>query len=144
MVTYTLNQQPVARRTYDGASDAAKLMSELFVRLLELDEQKHDAAAGLVRRLATLADLSPRAFRLVLRCGSGDTSSVLASYEEQAEHAGVLRQTLHWRFAEDVKKIKLCFPEIAAMLVEYRESVAHREEPMSAADGLRQAMEKAE
>lgn len=144
MVTYTLNQQPVARHRYDGASESAKLMAETFERLLELDEERHDSAANLVRRLATLADLSPRAFRLVLRFGSGDTSALVSSYEDQAEHAGVLRQTLHWRFNEDVKRIKLCFPELAAMMQEYRDHIPNKEGPISAADGLRQAMEDRE
>jgi hypothetical protein len=144
MVTYTLNQTPVHKNRYDGASEAAKVMSELFERLLELDQLKHDSAANMVRRLATLADLSPRGFRLVLRVGSGDTAAVLSSYEEQAEHAGVLRQTLHWRFAEDLKKIAYCFPEIATMLQEYRNHIPNKEGPMSAADGLRQAMEDRE
>lgn len=143
-ITYTLNQVPVQRNRYDGASDGAKIMSEVFERMLELDEQRHDSAANLVRRLATLADLSPRAFRLVLRVGSGDTASLLASYEEQAGNAGVLRQTLHWRFAEDIKKVKLCFPEIAAVLQEYRDHIPNKEGPMSAADGLRAAMEDRE
>ena len=39
MVTYTLNQQPVHRIRYDGASDSAQLMSEGFERLVEREEQ---------------------------------------------------------------------------------------------------------
>lgn len=141
MVTYTLNRQPVARHKYDGASDSAKLMAEVFERLVEMEECKRSQAGMLVRRLATLADLSPSAFVMVLRFGSGDTSALLASYEEQAVNRGCTRQAVHWQWQQDLKAIKLCFPEIEALMREYRESVGHREGALSAADGLRQAME---
>jgi len=110
VVTYTLNRQPVHRLRYDGASEAAKVSCEMFERLLELDTLKHDSAANLVRRLATLADLSPSAFRLVLRAGSGDTGSILASFEDQARDRGKTRQALHWEWQEDVRRIRMVFP----------------------------------
>ena len=139
MVTYTLNRQPVARHKYDGASDSAKLMAEVFERLIEMEEAKRSQAGMLVRRLATLADLSPSAFVMVLRFGSGDTSALLSSYEEQAANRGCTRQAVHWQWQQDLKAIKLCFPEIEALMREYRESVGYREGAMSASDGLRSA-----
>jgi hypothetical protein len=116
----------------------------MFERLLELDTLKHDSAANLVRRLATLADLSPSAFRLVLRAGSGDTASILASFEQQAVDRGKTRQALHWEWQEDVRRIRMVFPEVAAVLVELRETIKHREDAMSSADGLREAMRQQE
>jgi len=142
VITYTLNLQPVSRTRYDGASDEAKLMAEVFARLIEMDDIKMDAAASLVRRLATLADLSASGFGLVLRFGSGDTGAILQSYEQQAERRGVTRQALHWQWSNDLRTIKLCFPEVAALLAEYRANVSHKEGPMSAADGLRDALEQ--
>lgn len=141
MVTYTLNQQPVFRARYDGASDSAKLMSEMFERLLEIEEAKKGQAAALVRRLATLSDLSDGAFRMVLQFGSGNTRALLASYEEQRQKRGCTRQAIHWQWQQDLKAIRLCFPELEALMREYRESVERKEGAMSAADGLRQAME---
>jgi hypothetical protein len=140
VITYTLNLQPVYRARYDGASDSAKLLSEILERLLEMDEIHRDSAAGLVRRLATLADVSPSGFAMVLRFGSGDTGAIVQSYEQQSEHRGLTRQALHWQWANDLKAIALCFPEIAALLREYRLNIAHHEAPMSSADGLRDAM----
>lgn len=142
MVTYTLNQTPVHRNRYDGASDSAKLMAEIFERLLEVEEQKLDSAADLVRRLATLADLSKGAFRTVLHFGSGDTGALLASYEDQVADKGVTRQAAHWRWQQDLKAISFTFPEVAQLMREYRESVGHKEGAMSAADALRDAKER--
>jgi hypothetical protein len=141
MVTYTLNQVPVARVRYDGASDEAKLMAEVFERLLEMDEAKHGSAGALVRRLATLADLSPHAYLIALQFGSGNTGALLSSYEQQAANRGCTRQAVHWQWQQDLKAIGLCFPELAELMRNYRETVRHKEDAMSAADGLRQAME---
>lgn len=144
MVTYTLNQQPVHRIRYDGASDSAKLMSEVFERLVEMEEQKKGQAGALVRRLATLADLSTGAFRMVLEFGSGNTRALLASYEEQATNRGCTRQAVHWQWQQDLKAIKLCFPELEALMREYRKSIESKEDPLSAADGLREAQQATE
>lgn len=141
MITYTLNQQPVHRAKYDGASDSAKLMAEVFERLTELEDEEMGQAGALCRRLGTLADLSPRAFVILLRFGSGDTGSLLASYEDQVQNRGVTRQCAHWQWQQDLKAIKYTFPEVAALMAEYRSSVRHHEDSLSSADGLRQAME---
>lgn len=144
MITYTLNKSPVHRTRYDGASEAAKILAETFERLLELDAAKRESAAKLVRNLATLADLSPSAFRLVLRFGSGDTGSILASYEEQAANRGCTRQAVHWQWQQDLRAIRLTFPEVAEVIAASRASVGHHEDAMSSADGLRQAMDRRE
>jgi hypothetical protein len=115
-------------------------MAEVFERLVELDEQKHDSAAGMVRRLATLADLSPDAFRTVLRFGSGDMTSVLLSYADQTKAGGVTRQALHYRWQEECRAVRLVFPEIAQLMQEARESISHKEGAMSSADALRSSM----
>jgi hypothetical protein len=38
----------------------------------------------------------------------------------------------------------MVFPEVAAVLVELRETIKHREDAMSSADGLREAMRQQE
>ena len=141
MITYTINSVPTARMTYDGASDSAKLQSEVFERLIEMDEIKLDSGADLCRRLATLADLSPVAYRLVTQIGSGQTRSVMESYERMTEDRGITRQQLHWEFGREVKKIGFVFPELFALLTEYRQMSEHHEEPMSSADQLRSISE---
>lgn len=142
MVTYTLNRTPVHRNRYDGASDSAKLMAEICERLLEVEEAKLDSAADLVRRLATLADLSKGAFRMVLHFGSGNTGALLASYEEQVAAKGITRQAAHWRWQQDLKAISFTFPEVASLMKEYRDSIGHREDAMSAADAMRDATQR--
>lgn len=145
MVTYTLAQTPVAPvRRVDGASEEARIMSEIFERLLEIEQTKLGEAKVFIRRLATLADTSERAFVMVLRFGSGDTGALLRSYEDQVAKRGVTRQCAHWQWQEDIRAVKYTFPEIAALLSEYRETVKHREDGMSAADGLRAAMDRTE
>lgn len=145
MVTYTLAQTPVAPvRRVDGASEEARIMAEICERLLEIEDEKFGEAKALVRRLATLADTSERGFLMVLRFGSGDTSALLASYEEQVQRRGVTRQAAHWQWQQDVAAIRLCFPAVASLLQEYRESVRHREDALSTADGLRAAMDRGE
>jgi hypothetical protein len=145
VVTYTLAQTPVAPvRRVDGASEEARIMSEIFERLLEIEQTKLGEAKVFIRRLATLADTSERAFVMVLRFGSGDTGALLRSYEEQVAKRGVTRQCAHWQWQEDIRAVKLTFPELAELLAEYRETVKHREDGMSAADGLRAAMDRTE
>ena len=108
MITYTLNQVPVSPTAkFDGASEAARIVAEVFERLCEIEEDKHDAAAGLVRRLATLADLSPDAFRTVLRFGSGDMTTVLLSYADQTErdHAALEKAWRAGRLVADTEAV---------------------------------------
>jgi hypothetical protein len=141
VVTYTLNKTPVVPTRYDGASDSAKLTAEIFERLLELEELKQNRGAALVRRLATLADLNLRGFRMVLQFGSGNTLGLLSSFDEQTENRGCTRQAVHWQLDQQLKAIRLCFPEIETLIRDYRGSVRHQEDALSSADGLREAME---
>lgn len=143
MVTYTLAKTAVAPvRRVDGASEEAKLMAEIFERLLELESIRFRASADMVNRLATLAQLSERAYVMCLRFGSGDTAAILASYEEQVRKRELTRQAVHWQWGEDIRAIRFGFPELAEVLLEYRDTVKHREDGMSAADGLRAAMDR--
>jgi len=138
VITYTINRIPVARAVYDGASDAAKVQSEIFERLLELNEFKFDSAADLCRRLATLADLSPVSFKLVLKLGSGDTSAIMQSFEDMSVERGRTRQSLHWEFNKEIDKIKFVFPKIAELLLEYRQSIDNKEHAKAKADILKE------
>lgn len=137
MITYTINRQPVYCAAYDGASDSAKLTSEIMERLVELDGQGVRSAADLCRRLGTLADISPAMFLIVLRVGSGDTSAITQSFADMARGTGRTKQALHYEFGKEIERVALVFPKIAALLLDYRQSLDHHEEPRSDADGLR-------
>ena len=143
MVTYTLAQTPVSPvRKVDGASEEARIFAEVCERLLEIEDAKFGEAKALVRRLAVLADISERGFLLVLRFGAGDTGALVASYEEQVAKRGVTRQAAHWQWQQDLKAISFTFPEVAALMREYRETISHKEGAMSAADALRQSTQR--
>ncbi len=137
MITYSLGRTPINRPSAAATSEAAKLLSEICERLIELDEVKHSEGAALVRRLATIADLSPSAYRTVLHVGCGQVGAVVSSYEQQVKGRGLTRQALHWQWAQDQKAIKAIFPQLATMLQDLRDTVAHHEETMSAADAMR-------
>jgi len=137
MITYSLRRTPVNRPSAAASSEASKLLSEICERLIELDEVKHSEGAALVRRLATIADLSPSAYRTVLHVGCGQVRAVVSSYEQQVKGRGLTRQALHWQWAQDLKAIKAIFPQLATMLQELRDTVVHHEETMSAADAMR-------
>lgn len=137
MITYSLGRTPINRPSAAATSEAAKLLSEICERLLELEEVKHSEGAALVRRLATIADLSPSAYRTVLHVGCGQVDAVVASYEQQVKGRGLTRQALHWQWLQDQRAIKAIFPQLASMLQELRDTVGHHEETMSAADAMR-------
>ena len=137
MITYTINRQPVYTATYDGASDSAKLTAEIMERLVEIDECEVRSAADLCRRLATLADLSPTMFMVVLRVGSGDVSAVTQSFSEMAEKTGRTRQALHYEFGKEVAKVSIVFPKLATLMLDYRQTIDHHEDARSDADGLK-------
>ena len=137
MITYTINRQPVYIATYDGASDSAKLTAEIMERLVELDECDVRSAADLCRRLATLADISPRMFMIVLKVGSGDVSAVTQSFSEMADGTGRTRQALHYEWGKEVAKVAMVFPRLATLMLDYRQTIDHHEDARSDADGLK-------
>ena len=137
MITYSINRQPVFTAAYDGASDSAKLTAEIMERLIELDSLDVRGAANLCRRLATLADISPALFLTVLRIGSGDTSAITDSFSDMARGTGRTKQALHYEFQKDIERVGFVFPEIAALMLQYRQSIDHHEDPKSNADGLK-------
>ena len=137
MITYSLGREPVSRRTQEAASAEAKLFSEICERLIELDELKHTESLALIRRMATLGSLSYSAYITMLHAGCGQIDAIVSSYEEQTEGRGVTRQALHWNWAKDQRAIKRTFPMLAEVLQTRRDSVAHHEDAMSAADAMR-------
>lgn len=142
MITYSLRGEPVARQGVSAMSDEARLMSEVFERLIEIEAEKKGRGGALVRRLATIADLSPSAFRTVLHVGCGQVHAVVASYEEQARNRGLTRQALHWQWSQDMRAIRQVFPALAGMLQDLRDSVAHHEDTVSPADALRSSTDR--
>ena len=137
MITYSLRGEPVARQGAATLAAETALMSEIFERVLELEQLKKGRGGALVRRLATIADLSPSAFVTVLHVGCGQVEAVVSSYEDQARGRGLTRQALHWQWGQDQRAIAAVFPALAQMLQELRDTVAHHEDAMSAADALR-------
>jgi hypothetical protein len=121
-VSITINREPISRGSYDGASDLAKIQAEIFERLVEIDAIKLDRGADLCRRLAALYDLSPFAYRMVLRVGSGDISSIVSSYEDMRAQRGVTKQAVHYELTAEIDKIRYLFPEVAAALHQYRDN----------------------
>ena len=140
MITYTINRQPVYTATYDGASDSAKLTAEIMERLVEIDECEVRSAADLCRRLATLADLSPPLFLVVLKVGSGDVSAMTQSFSEFAEKTARTRQALHYEWGKEVAKVAMVFPKLATLMLDYRQSIDHHEDTRSDADGLKDVL----
>jgi hypothetical protein len=137
VITYSLGQVPVSRNDIATSSDAAKLMAEIFERVLELEELKKGGGVGLIFRLANIGGKSTSALATVLHVGCGQVDKVLCSYEEQVRIRGLTRQAMHYKWQQDRDAIKACFPELAKMLQELRDSVEHHEDAMSAADAMR-------
>lgn len=104
-------------------NDSAKLTSEIFERLVELDECEVRSAADLCRRLATLADVSPTMFMATLRFGSGDVGAVTQSFADMARSTGRTRQALHHEFKRELEKVQLVFPQLAALMIEARYAI---------------------
>ena len=118
--------------TYDGArSDSAQLSAEIMERLVELHELRMTSAADLCRRLGTLADIAPTLFLVTLRFGSGDVSAVRKSFEEMAKDRAFTRQFLHWDWHEEIAKVRDVFPELAQLMIDYRQATdeGERREP---------------
>jgi hypothetical protein len=138
-ISITINREPVQRIAFDAASDAAKLQSEIFERLIEMDGLHHDQGACLCRRLATLADLSAYAYRMVLHVGSGDLAGVLASYESMAQARGLTKQAVHYELNAELKKIAFLFPEISTVLHQYRDHATRHNRVQSDHESAQQA-----
>ena len=115
-------------------------MAEMFERLLEMEEIKRGSGARLIGRLTVLSEQSLDSFKTVLRFGSGDLTTVLFSYADQTAGDGVTRQAWHYRWQEQQRLIRSVFPEVAALMQEARDSIAHKEGAMSSADALRSSM----
>ena len=132
MITATYDRAANVASSYDGArSDAGRLSSEIMERLVELHELKITSAADLCRRLGTLADLSPTMFLVTLRLGSGDVSAVRQSFGEMAAKTGRTRQALHYEWAHEIERVRLVFPALAQLMVDYRQATdeGDRREP---------------
>ena len=136
MITATYDRAENVASSYDGArSDAARLSAEIMERLVELHELRMTSAADLCRRLGTLADLSPTMFLVTLRLGSGDVSAVRQSFGEMAAKTGRTRQALHYEWAHEIERVRLVFPALAQLMVDYRQATdeGERREPESQA-----------
>ena len=123
MITATYDRASNVATSYVGArSDAGRLSAEIMERLVELHELRMTSAADLCRRLGTLADIAPTLFLVTLRFGSGDVSAVRKSFEEMAKDRAFTRQFLHWDWHEEIAKVRDVFPELAQLMIDYRQA----------------------
>jgi len=130
VITATYDRAATFDASYDGArSDAGRLSAEIMERLVELHELRMTSAADLCRRLGTLADLSPTMFIVTLRLGSGDVSAVRQSFGEMAAKTGRTRQALHYEWAHEIERVRLVFPALAQLMIDYRQATDEAERP---------------
>ena len=128
MITCSITVTVRADDTVVGSSEAAKITSEIFERLVELEENEVRSAADLCRRLATLADISPTMFLLTVRFGSGDVSAVTESFADMAAKTGRTRQALHYEFGRELDKVGVVFPQLAKLMHEQRYATDQKSE----------------
>lgn len=127
--------------TFRAAHQLAPLAAEICERLDEMEEVKDCSAADFVRRLAVVAEHSPRAFKIVVQLLSGNDQP-LRSFADQAEHrGGCTKQKIHLEWEAACARIRRVFPELSEQLVAMRTSALAHEDPMSREDALRAADE---
>tara|TARA_R110001632_G_C11225167_1_gene405945 strand:+ start:415 stop:858 length:444 start_codon:yes stop_codon:yes gene_type:complete len=103
--------------------ETACIIAEIAERLTELEEKRITGAVDFIQRLALIASISPRMFRHVVAILHGDTLNVVESFEVQAGKRRVLKkQTLHCEWAIEIEKVRVVFPDIAAILQDLRDA----------------------
>lgn len=108
-------------------SDDAALVAEIAERLIELEDLRAGYGADFVRRLSELYIASPDGFRSTLELLHGNTSATGQSFSEASSRLGVKKQTMHWRWNKQVKKVGAAFPELAHALSDQRKHWKHGE-----------------
>ena len=144
MITAALNTVTVSPYSHVERGDTAKLAciaSEIAERIGEMNELRFGSGTDLVLRLASVARHDAGAFTLLVAVLHGQVEAILDSYAAQGSRTGREKQTMHYRLMRELDTLREVFPEAAAMLDQIRESVKHHEDPQSAADAVRGAME---
>jgi hypothetical protein len=115
--------------TDEPRSHLAALAGEVAERLSEMEEIQPGASADLCRRLATLWQLCPKmGYGLTLAALRGDTDELCRSFESWADQRGCKKQTVHYEWHADLRRIRTVFPELEAALFTLRDQLTHRAE----------------
>jgi len=149
MITAALNTVTVSPRRYIDNGEVAKLAalsSEIAERLEEMHEIQWGAGLNLVHRLSTMAKgngsvQGPDQFNIAVAILHGNIGKVLDSYAVQGDDRERSKQVVFHQVRVALSTMADVFPEAATAINQIRESVKHHEDPQSAADVVRGAME---
>lgn len=144
MITAALNTvtvSPYRQRDFGEAAELARIASEIAERIDEMNALRFGAGTDLVTRLAGVARVDVGAFVLIVAVLHGQVETILDSYAAKGSKTGREKQTMHYRLMRELDTLRDVFPEAATMLDQIRESVKHHEDPQSAADVVREAMQ---
>lgn len=144
MITAALNTVTVSPYSHVERGDTAKLAciaSEIAERIGEMNELRKGSGTDLVLMLAGVARRDADAFCVLVAVMHGQVEAMLDSYAAQGAATGREKQTMHYRLMVELENLGATFPGAARVLNAIRESVRHHEDPKSAADVVRGAME---
>ena len=113
----------------------SQIVAEIAERLVEMEGVKIYAGVDLVRRLAVIAERSPRLFRPTCAALSGDVIEVVNSFAVQAARRGLTKQAIHVEWHQEIARMNEYLPELGAALQELRDR-ADNHEVGKAADGM--------
>lgn len=116
-----MNSSPLLTVDSDQPPTLAPILSEICVRLIEMDEIKALSSVRLVASLFRLSCDSVPAYRLLLAISTSDDDAV-SSYANAAASRGISRQAAHKDFHIQLAHIERHFPQIAVHINHLRES----------------------
>jgi len=99
----------------------AQIVAEIAERLVEIEGVKSGAGMDLVRRLAIVAERSPRLFRPTCAALSGDVLEVVNSFSVTGDRRGLTKQAIHVEWTEEVAKLREYLPALSDALQELRD-----------------------
>lgn len=102
-------------------SGASKIVAEIAERLVELEAIRAYSGVDLVRRLAVVAERSPRLFKPVCSALAGDVLEVVSSFAVQAERRGLTKQAIHVEWHQEIGRLRDYMPQLAESLQELRD-----------------------
>jgi hypothetical protein len=99
----------------------AQIVAEIAERLVEIEGVKSGAGMDLVRRLAIVAERSPRLFRPTCAALSGDVLEVVNSFAVTGDRRGLTKQAIHFEWDKEVAKLRQYLPDLSDALQELRD-----------------------
>ena len=99
----------------------AQIVAEVAERLVEMEGIKIGAGMDLVRRLAIVAERSPRLFRPTCAALSGDVLEVVSSFTVSGDRRGLTKQAIHVEWTAEVAKLQEYLPALSSALQELRD-----------------------